>query len=204
MDARRPQQGQVFNLQPDGIDDGRIDLVAALACGFDHDVEGAVDDIGVVPGAAGHAVIAGAAVQRIGPGQADQGIVADAAENRVVATIAGHHVFQRVADCGDVAIAGQDHVFNPIGQFKVDRPAHGVDAACDGFDDLVLDVVDVIGVVAVPSGHAVIAGAAVQRVIAKATDDGVIACIAHQIVVAGVAGQAVGDVGAGAVQVAKA
>ena len=63
--------------------------VGAFADGLGHHVERVVDEVGVVAGAAGHAVGAGAADQRVVAGAADQRVVAGAADDGVGEVVAG-------------------------------------------------------------------------------------------------------------------
>ena len=118
---------------------------------------------------------------------ADQRVDAEPAIEEVVAVVADQHVVQGVAGAVEVIAAGEGQVFQVGTEGVADRSHHGVDFARQGagFADDVLEVVDDVSVVAGAADHPVGAEAAVEHVVAA---------VAEQDVVQGVAGAV--DVGA--------
>ena len=96
--------------------DARLDGIGALAGRFCDDVTRAVDDVGIVAGAAGQRVRPGAAGQGIEPDAAGEIVVAEAADQGVVAVLPRKRVviiaaIKRIV----VAIAGDDIGFGIAG-----------------------------------------------------------------------------------------
>ena len=146
-------------------------------------------------GVAGH-VATEATVEAVVAAAADQGVVAQAADEAVVAraaavedviaVVAGDRVGQRITSAVEVCAAGEDEVLEVGPECVADRGAHGVGARRYPLGHAVAGVVDHVGVVAGTAGHDVGTGAAVEDVVAA------------------VAGEAVGERVAGAVDVGAA
>ena len=186
--GRPALQGQVFEVVAQRVVEAGPDRIDALVSQFDDDIEGAVDDVGIVAGPAGHAVGAGAAVQGVLAQAADQDVVADIAVQAVIAVAA----VQGVGGVGglDDVVAGvaravqralhQDQQLDLGHQHVRNRGLHGVVAAQEVFDGLVGPVVDIEDVVAITAGHRIDARAAVQPVRPLAAVEDVGALLAKQ------------------------
>ena len=115
-------------------------------------------------------VDAGAAVHAVGAGKTGQ---------KVVAGIADEHVGERIAGAIDGGGSQQGEVLDiadgvhAIGEAEADRGLHRVGAIAAALLDHVADVVDHVGVVAQSAEHTVGADAAVQRVVAGETPQGI-------------------------------
>ena len=188
---------------------GEIDEVAAgQPVEIDDQIESVetarVEDEAVAAGAARQGVGAGAGPQQVGAVAAEQlivafesrqGVVAEQPAQHVVAVIAVDGVGQAIARAVDVAGADLQQVLQVGAQGVGQAGGHPVRSAVRaGFRDLVADVVEVVGVVAVAAGHAVGAAAARQLVGAVVPGQRVVAVVARQEVVAGVAGDLVAEV----------
>ena len=156
---RRAGQRQVLDIGAEGEVDARLDRVDALAGRLGHLVAEIVDDIGIVAVTAGQAIRADGTIQRIGDGVAD---------NDVVEPVAG------AAD----RRTSQRQVLDVSAQGEVDARLDRVGALAGQFGDLVAEIVDDVGVVAVAAEEAVRAGAAVQRIGAGVAVDDVIEFVA--------------------------
>ena len=106
---------------------------------------------------------------------ARHGVGAGAAVEDVVAGVAGEAVGQGIAGAVEVGGAGERQVLEVGAERIGDRGQHRVGAFAGVLDHHVADIVDHVGVVAEPARHGVGAGAAVEDV------------------VAGIAGEAVGQ-----------
>ena len=139
----------------------------------------AVDHVGTVADDVLERVVAAAAVERVD---------AEAAGDDVIAAVAGDDVGKLVAGAVDVGAAGQRQVLDIGAERVADRRLHRVGAAAHGggFRHHVAGIVDHVDVVAVAAQERVGACAAIERV------------------VAGVAGDDVGEPVAGAVDVGAA
>ncbi len=168
VDRGTAGQGQVLDLDRQGMGDRAVYMIGAAAGRLDHLVAGRVDDVGVVAGAAGHGVGARAAVDHVVAGVSDDGIG------------------QRVAGGVDRRRAEQGQVLDVSErrQGEGDRALHQIGAAARGLDDDIADRVDDEGVVAGPADHNVVAGAAVEDVVAGAALQLVVAGAAIQDIVA--------------------
>src|SRR6185312_3237038 len=155
--------------------DGRADLVRPAARAFDDLVGEAVDEIGIVAGAAGHRVRAGLAVER------------------VVAGIAGQAV---VGGIGDAGGAQQREILHIAAEHIGNAALHRVGAGAGRLRDRIRAAVDHVAVVAETAGHVVVAGATIEGVVAVAAGERVVAAEAAQLVIAGAAAQGLGAVGA--------
>ena len=160
---------------------------------FSHDhVEDAVDEIGVVAGAADHAVGAGAALQRVVAATAFQLVVVGATVEHVVEGVAHDEVLLAVADAGRrparfLQVELLDVRADDVVGVGIDR----IDALARVLHDHVEDTVDEIGIVADAADHAVGAGATLQRVVANAALQSVVVGTAVERVVEGIADQQV-------------
>ena len=126
----------------------------------DH-VAAVVDNIGVIANATGH---------RIGPGTAIQ---------NVVARITGQGVGQGVTRAIKVGRAGQQQGLDIVTEHKAGRGLNRIGALAGQFGDDIEAAVDQIGVIALATGHRVIAGATINDIDAIVTGDDVgqtIAC----------------------------
>src|SRR5262249_36570407 len=116
---------------------------------------------------------------------------------------AGDEVGAAVPDARQVSGANERQILDAVerrpGEIDVRRTADGVDAA--GIDDLVVRIIDKVGVVAAAAGHGVGAGAAVERVVAVGAGQRIVAAAAGQAVVAAVADDDVVERVAGARQI---
>ena len=83
IDRIRPSEDEVLDLDAERVADAGLHRVSPSGGGFRDAVARAVDDIGVVPGAARHRVRTGAAVEAVG------------------CTVARQHVVQRIAGAID-------------------------------------------------------------------------------------------------------
>ena len=141
-----------------------VDLVRAPAGQFNDEVTVAVDFVGIVAGATGHAVFAAAAIQLVG------------------AAVAEEHVARIVAGGVERARAGQHDVLDAVisRAVEVDRDAglNDIVGIAAGLDDDVLGAVHYVGVVADAAVERVGTGAAVESVVAlaeRAARQGVVA-----------------------------
>ncbi len=113
--------------------------------------------------------------------QPAQDIVAVAAIDDVGSAVAGDGVAKRIAGGIDSIVAVKDQGFD-IGRQGIGyRRIDDVGAFVDVLDDLVVDVVDIIGVVAGAAFHGVGALTAVQQVVARIADQGVGLAIADRL-----------------------
>ncbi len=148
-----------------------------------------MQDIGVVTGPTIQIVIAAIAfVQDIIPVHTAQDVLVGVTDDAIVQFVAG-----------TVGYAGDIQVFNKSPQRIGDRRNNPVvttviDPDRGKLEHLVIDVIDIIGVVAGISGHPVAAGATVQHVVIGATLDRVIAEPAAQDVIAAAANNRIGAV----------
>ncbi|CAH0312610.1 hypothetical protein SRABI130_05148 [Pseudomonas sp. Bi130] len=176
------EQHAVFDVGREGVAHRRADQVVAFVGEFSDLVGGVVDDVGVVAAAAAEGVGAGAAIQPVIAGPALQGVVVGVAEQGVV---------QVVADHGEVAEAGDGDIFDVL-QVALTE--------VDGAAGQGRGVADVQQVVALVGGFlqqcqfaglvediGVVAGAADQRIQPRATVEHVVATVAGQHVVQGIA-----------------
>ncbi len=163
-------QLQDFDIRTQGVVDPRLDGVRSIAGVFDHGVARVVHHVGVVTRTAGHCVGARAAVESI------------------VAAVAGYRVIQFVASTVDVAGAGQNQVFDVVGEGVGNARLHDVDAFADAFGYDVAGVIDDIGIVARAADQGIGPGATVQRVVAFQAGQGVGGAVAGENVVQFVAG----------------
>ena len=149
-----------------------------------------------------HVINAAAAIQRIAAAQTDQGIIAVVQPGTTVQNVrtrvAGDHIVRGVPEAIDGAVACQRQVFKEVEQRVGQICAHSIGAASRGFDQFIGDTVAHEGVIAVAADHAVIAGAAVQRIVPRPAKDGVVAIEAGQQVGTGVAKHLIPDCVAGA------
>jgi len=161
--------GAVLEADGEGLDmlaghqriaDHRIDDVVAAAGGLAHDVAGMIDIIDVVAAQAAHVVRAAAAVQHI---------VAGIAEQDLAELVAGQ--VDRIGAV--VGTGGKDLDMLARRQRVADRGIDGVLAAIDPFEDQVVRMIDIIGVVAGAAMHLVGAAAPVDDVVAAEPEDDV-------------------------------
>ena len=109
--------------------------IGALAAILDYHVDGIVDEIDIVAGAAGH------------------GIGTDAAVEQIVAGVAVDHVRQAVAVALQVGAALQHQGFHVLRQLQMGRRKHRVVAFAGVLDDRIAGIVDEVDVVAGPPEH---------------------------------------------------
>src|SRR5262249_54282603 len=140
------------------------DRVGAFVGVFRDAVEEAVDDVGVVATATGHAVAAGPAVEDV---------VAVISGERVVAAVAGGVHVGGAGHQDEVLDVGRQRVAHRYVEY--DRVDAAAGLAVVVLDHPVSQVVDMVGVVAEAADHAVGAGAAVDGVVALAAEDRVVA-----------------------------
>ena len=174
VEIGRAHQSELLEIGTQRPAEPGLDRVGALARRLGDDVAGDVDDIGVVAKPARHRVAAGSAVEPV---------VAARAGEDVLAGIAGQDIVLTVADAAEVGRALQVEILDVGGKRPVDRRLDRVRALACAFRDDIASHVDDIGIVAEPAGHRVGVGTAIQHV------------------VAGVAGQHVRKLVAGAVDV---
>ncbi len=117
----------------------------------------------------------------------DHGVQAGATVELVVAIVTGQHVVLCVADTVDVGSAGKDEVFQVGTQGEGDRRTDDVDLAGQGagLDHDIADVVDDVGVVASAADHDVGAGTAVEDVVTRVAGDAVVQGVAGAIEIGG-------------------
>ena len=184
-------QCQVFKVRPQRPGHDGLDGVGPFPQTLDDDVGHQIDDEGVIAGAANQRIGAGAAIQRVVPAAAVQCVVAIAVFDQVRRTIAGQGVVAGVAGAVDCRRPGQDQAFD-VGSERVgDRAFDPVIAAGRQFDDAVGAVVDDEQVIAEAAVHGVHPGAAVQRVVAVAAGQGIVAIKSAEAVGGGIAGHVV-------------
>ena len=150
VDVPVPVSTRFSTFAAERVGHARANRVRALARRLGHDVAGVVDDVGVVPGTAGHRVGAGAAVER------------------VVAGVARQALASVVAGAVDVAPCPVSTRFSTFAAKRVaDARADGVGALARGFGHGIGGVVDDVGVVARAADQRVGAGAAIERVVPR-------------------------------------
>jgi hypothetical protein len=82
-DAGRALEQKVFDVAFERMRDRRLDEIEALVGAFDDLIPGIVDDIDVVARAAGHHILAGAAVELVDAGEAIERVIAAKPEQAV-------------------------------------------------------------------------------------------------------------------------
>ncbi|MNE05223.1 hypothetical protein D3C80_977790 [compost metagenome] len=164
------QQDEVFHVGCQRMADAALHCIQALAGQLYGAVADIVDVIGIVAGAADHGVLARHAIED------------------VVAAVADQLVVQRVAGGMDVEALHQAQLFDIGIEQVVGAADHRVVTLAGVFENDVVDAVDDVGVVALAPLHQVAAGTAIQVVVAKAAEQGVVARPTIQPVVVGLAG----------------
>ena len=151
-----------------------MNRVDAFIQTFGNNVTRVIHHVGVVTGTAYHSIQAGAAIEQVAALVAGQAVVTRQAKEPVVAGVADKNVVQLVAGGVNVRRAGQGHVFHIGGEGVAHRREHGIGVRIGGLDYHVADVIDDIAVVAGTTRHTVRAGAAVNKVRAAVTNNGVV------------------------------
>ncbi len=153
-------------------------FIGAFVGILDHGIAGIVDDINIV---------AGAALQRIGPGLTVQ---------FVIAAIADDDVIGGIARAVDIGAAGQGQILELGDKRMRYRAQHRIGAFARVLDDEESGGVEDIGVVAFAACQLVAAAGAIERIIAVIADDRIVAGIAGTVDI-GAAGQGqILDIGA--------
>ena len=176
--------------------DGSLQGIDALAGILEHLVSG-INQVSVVAGAAIQAVGTCAAIERVIAGQAVEHIGGCAGRRDVVAGLVARQGGCRgagVAQTLEVDVLAQAQVLDDAGGL------YGVEAAVDRFEGLVCGVVDDIGVVSTATHQGVACqgvGASIQRIVARATRDQIVAGHAIETVCASTALEGVVQASAG-------
>ena len=111
---------------------------------------------------------------------ADQGVRAQPARQDIVAAVAGDQVWQGIAARVEVAVVEQGQVLD-IGRQGIGRCSKDCIIAVAGiFKNQVRARIDIVNIVAGTTAHLVDAQAAVQRVVASETKQGVGTCATKQ------------------------
>ncbi|MNZ61808.1 hypothetical protein D3C78_799090 [compost metagenome] len=192
IDGGTAGQLEVFQMSAKAIGDRGADGIVALALVLDDLIPDVVDPVDVVAHTADQGIRPLAAIQHIVAGQTVQG---------VGCIVAGDGVVQLVTGAVDARSPGQGEILDRRSQGVGDARLDGVDALARVLDHDVGQVVDHVGIVALPTYEQVGTAAAIQPVIPLATQQRVVARAAFQHVVSGfsrqqvVAGIAGDDVG---------
>ncbi len=193
VDGGGSRQGQVLDADREDVADRAEHRIGAAlvdtALDLKHVVGGRADDIGVV---------ARAAVKIVDPRPAVEGVVTAQARQLVVAGVAGDDVAEAVARTVEIGRTAQGQVLDIGRKTVVDGTEYRIGAA---LVDTALDFKHVVGGRADDIG--VVARAAVKIVDPRPAVEHVIAAVAGQLVVAGIAGDGVAEAIARAVDIGR-
>ena len=188
----RPRQRQVFKgCRCQNKGNGGQNGIDALPARFQNLVQARIHHKRVIAEPAGHAVIAGTAIQHVIAIACGNRVVASRTGQNIIAGIAHQNVGHPVAGAVDVQHARQRQVFHIGLQRQPDRRNHRIRAAAHTLQPDIARVIHIIRVVAQPADHAVGPDAAIQRIVAIAAIQRVIPGQCRQNVVRRIPGQGV-------------
>ena len=184
-----------------------VKIVETTKRGFAHQVliDARAAHQGIGAGAGHEGVEAVAAQHQIVAALPEQEVVAGQPAQHIVPAVPGDIVAEGVAGAVDVGGERQPEILEICTQGVGDAAGDGVVLARRALvGDLIADIIDEIGVLALAAIHAVGAGATGEGVVAVIPRQRVVAVVAGQRVVSGIAGDLVGERVAGAVDIAGA
>ena len=134
IDGRCAGEGQVFDVGAQGDSDAGLDQIGAFVERLGHNIQGIIDDIGIVSRAA------------------DQGIGASVTTQGIGRAVANQYVIECIAGSVDGCCAGEGQILDIAGQGVGDAGLNRVGADAGRFNDQVT-YADHVGIVAGTTGQ---------------------------------------------------